>query len=114
MKTKAFYLLFTILTLFVLTISCNKKKNDTSYYGTISGTVIEENTGDPIGMATINLAPSGKNTYTGSDGHFEFIDLDANQYTMTAQKTGYVTNRKTVTLSAGGTETVSITLQKNQ
>lgn len=114
MKTKSIYLLFTILTLFVLTISCNKKKNDTSYYGTISGTVIEYDTSDAVASATVTLSPSGKNTYTGSDGHFEFIDLDASQYTMTVQKTGYVTNRKTVTISAGGTEVVSITLEKNQ
>ena len=114
MKTKIFYILIAAMILISVTTSCNKKNNDTSFYGTISGTVIENDTGDPIAMATVTLAPSGKNTYTGSDGHFEFIDLDANQYTMTVQKTGYVTNRKTVTISAGGTEVVSITLEKNQ
>ena len=101
-----------MMSLFLLQ-SCSKKQEYNTFC-TISGTVIENNTGDPVAMATVTLTPSGKNTYTGSDGHFEFIDLDANQYTMTVQKTGYVTNRKTVTLSAGGTEIVSIALEKNQ
>lgn len=114
MKTKLICILIAVMTLAFVTTSCNKKKNETNYYGTISGTVIENDTGDPVAMATVTLTPSGKNTYTGSDGHFEFIDLDASQYTMTVQKTGYVTNRKTVTISAGGTEVVSITLEKNQ
>ena len=63
---------------------------------TISGTVIDLDTGDPIQQATVTLSPSGRNTYTGYDGHFEFLDLDARQYTITVQKTGYLTNRKTV------------------
>lgn len=100
-----------IMALIALATSCEPVIYDT--FCTISGTVIDLETGDPIQQATVTLSPTGYNTYTGDDGHFEFIELDARQYTVTVQKTGYVTNRKTVTTVAGGVVDVSMTLQKN-
>ena len=82
-------------------------------FGSISGTVIDMESGDPVPQATVTLSPTGKNTYTGNDGHFEFLDLDARQYTVTVQKTGYQTNRKTVTTVAGDNVDISLTLKKN-
>ena len=100
-----------IMALIALATSCEPVIYDT--FCTISGTVIDLETGDPIQQATVTLSPTGYNTYTGDDGHFEFIDLDARQYTVTVQKTGYVTNRKTVTTVAGGVVDFNLTLQKN-
>ncbi len=100
-----------IIALTALTTSCEPVVYDT--FCTISGMVIDLETGDPIQQATVTLSPTGYNTYTGDDGHFEFIDLDARQYTVTVQKTGYVTNRKTVTTVAGGVVDFNLTLQKN-
>ena len=90
--------------------SCEPVTYDT--FGTLSGTVVEMVTGEVIAGALVTLAPSGKNTYTGADGFFEFQNLDAQQYTLTVQATGYSTNRKTVTVVAGATEKVNITLEK--
>lgn len=107
---KMLYLAVFCLPLFF--IGCEKRIVDIT--GTLSGTVVEMTTGDVIAGALITLSPSGKNTYTGVDGFFEFQDLDAQQYTLTVQATGYQTNRKTVTIVAGATERVNITLQKEQ
>ena len=103
--------LFLLLTLVALATSCEPVVYDT--FCTISGTVIDLDTGNPIQQATVTLSPTGYNTYTGDDGHFEFLDLDARQYTVTVQKTGYVTNRKQVTTVAGGVVDINLTLQKN-
>ena len=103
--------LLFLMALIALVTSCEPVTYDT--FCTISGTVIDLETGDPIQQATVTLSPSGLNTYTGDDGHFEFLDLDARQYTVTVQKTGYVTNRKTVTTVAGGVVDINLTLQKN-
>ena len=102
--------LLLIMALIALATSCEPVTYDT--FCTISGTVIDLDTGDPIQQATVTLSPSGVNTYTGYDGTFEFLDLDARQYTVTVQKTGYITNRKTVTTVAGGVVTIQLTLQK--
>ena len=93
--------------------SCNDDLVDYNVFCTIKGTVIDLDTGVPISQATVTLSPSGYNNYTGSDGTFEFIDLDERQYTVTVQKTGYATNRKTVTTIAGGVLEINLTLQKN-
>lgn len=105
---KMLYLAVFCLPLFF--IGCEKRIVDIT--GTLSGTVVEMTTGDVIAKALITLSPSGKNTYTGEDGFFEFQDLDAQQYTVTVQADGYSTNRKTVTIIAGATERINVTLQK--
>ena len=114
MKTKLGFILMACAMLSCFATSCSDDYVDYNVLGSISGTVIDVDTHDPVQSATVTLSPSGYNTYTGDDGRFEFIDLDARQYTVTVQKTGYVTNRKTVTTIAGGNVDISITLQKNQ
>lgn len=103
--------LLLIIALIALATSCDPVTYDT--FCTITGTVVDLDSGDPIQSVLVTLSPSGYNTYTGSEGYFEFLDLDARQYTVTAQKTGYVTNRKTVTTVAGGVIPINLTLKKN-
>jgi hypothetical protein len=92
---------------------CRDLQLSPEVFGAISGTVVDLDTGEPIEGAWVTLSPSGMNVRTGDDGRFEFLDLDARQYTVTVQKTGYVTNRKTVTTVAGGVVDINLTLQKN-
>lgn len=79
--------------------------------GSIYGCVSDFATGDPVEGALVTLSPGGMNVYTGFDGYFEFLDLDARQYTVTVQKAGYITNRKTVIPIPDGVVNVIITLQ---
>lgn len=114
MKIKFGSLFMVCAMLLCLFGSCDDGLVDYDVFGTISGTVIDLDTGDPVQSATVTLSPTGYNTYTGDNGQFEFLDLDARQYTVTVQKTGYMTNRKTVTTIAGGNVNISLTLKKNQ
>lgn len=98
------------LTLLAMATSCTKTQYD--IYSNITGTVIDVDNGEPIGQATVTLSPSGLNTYTGSDGHFEFLEIEAQQYTVTVQKTGYEANRKTITAPSGETVNISLTMKK--
>lgn len=91
--------------------ACKPETYDT--FGDISGTVIDVDSGEPISQATVTLTPTAKNTYTGLDGQFEFKELEAQQYTVTVQKTGYSSNRKTVNVIAGETVTVSLVMKKS-
>lgn len=108
MKNKLFYFILSVV--FTTLISCDPITYDT--FGTISGTVVEMSTGDVVEGALVTLSPTGKNTYTGSDGFFEIQNLEAQQYTLTVQATGYSTNRKTVTVVAGSVERVNIVLER--
>ena len=95
-----------------LTASCNPVTYDT--FCTITGTVVDLDSGEPIQSAVVTLTPKGYNTYTGSDGYFEFHDLDPQSYTLQVSKTGYFTNRKTITPDAGDVKDVFLTLQKKK
>lgn len=90
--------------------SCTHTEYD--LYSSITGTVVDVESGEPIAQATVTLAPGSLNTYTGSDGQFNFKDIDAQQYTITVQKTGYEANRKTIEAPSGETINVSITMKK--
>lgn len=83
-------------------------------FARVTGQVIDIDTHDAIEGASVNLSPSGKSTFTGDDGYFEFQELDPGQYTVTIQKNGYTTNRKTVTTVAGEVENITVTLSKKE
>ena len=58
--------------------------------GSIYGTVVDKATGEPIKSAGVELSPSGLKTVTGSEGQFEFTELDPGKYTLLITKTGYM------------------------
>ena len=45
--------------------------------GGIYGTVLDKETGEPIRNAEISLSPGGKTTVVGSNGTYEFVNLEA-------------------------------------
>lgn len=102
-----------LLTLFfVLATSCSKTEEN--FYSTLFGIVSDNETGNPINAATVVLSPSGKTTVSGADGRYEFKDLEVMQYTVTVQKTGYLTNRKTVTVVSGESVQADIPMTKEE
>jgi carbon monoxide dehydrogenase subunit G len=88
--------LLCLISIMVFSVSsCSKPSYD--HFATLYGVVSDHTTGEPLAGASVVLSPGGKTKTTGTDGRFEFADLDPQQYTITVQKTGYQTNRKTVT-----------------
>lgn len=93
------------LTLF---ISCEKKEY--ASYGSLYGTVTDSKSGDLLPNVTVILSPGGITKITGNDGLFEYNDLDPQQYTITIQKDGYNTNRKTISVIVGEKVEANITM----
>lgn len=58
--------------------------------GSIYGTVVDKATGEPIKSAGVELSPGGLKTVTGSEGQFEFTQLNPGSYTLLVTKTGYI------------------------
>jgi hypothetical protein len=91
--------------------ACQKKSYDT--FSTIYGIINDSETKNPISDVDVMLTPGGKTKTTNSDGMYEFADLDAQQYTITVQKTGYQINRKTISTVSGEKTEVNIQMIKN-
>ena len=88
-------------------------KEEKEYTGSISGIVTDKATGEPIKNAGVELNPSGKKTVTGSDGQFEFVEIELGDYTLIATKTGYNDGESSkITVNAGQTSHCDIQIEK--
>lgn len=103
---KILFLCLMALPLFIT--SCSKDEYES--FGSLYGVVTDNNTGDPLGNVTVTLSPSGVSKLTGSNGLFEFEELTPQQYTITVQRTGYQTNRKTISAIVGEKVEANITM----
>ena len=75
---------------------------DVEVPGSIYGMVADKATGEPIKSAGVELSPSGLKTITGSEGQFEFTELDPGKYTLLITKTGYLDGvSSTIEVKAG-------------
>lgn len=83
-----------------------------STFAAIKGTVVNVDNSEPIGNVLLSLYPGGLNTYADSVGAFMFEELEALQYTLIVQKSGYITNRNIVNTTAGETTSVTMMLQR--
>lgn len=103
---KILFLCLMALPLFIT--SCSKDEYES--FGSLYGVVTDNNTGDPLGNVTVTLSPGGVSKLTGSNGLFEFEELTPQQYTITVQRTGYQTNRKTISAIVGEKVEANITM----
>lgn len=87
---------------------------DKQEYGAIYGVVSDVETAEPLSDAAVVLSPGGASQMTGNDGRFEFNELEIRQYTITVQKDGYSTNRKTVTVVVNERVEANIPLRKRK
>ena len=83
---KSLYLLLGLLLVCSIYQACAPEELP----GSIYGTVVDKATGEPIKSAGVELSPVGLKTVTGSEGQFEFTELDPNKYTLLVTKTGYM------------------------
>jgi hypothetical protein len=77
---------------------------------------VKDSTGKALAGAAVSstTTPSGQSALSGvttSDGSVTFASVAPGSYTVQASMSGYVTNTGTSSVTAGGTASVSITLQ---
>ena len=102
------YFWLCIVALCTLATACSKTEYDN--FATLYGEVCDQATGTPVANASVVLSPGGTTKTTGTDGRFEFSELEPQQYTVTVQKTGYQTNRKSIAAVVGERIEVNIPL----
>lgn len=98
MKTKLFKILLISIGIIML-LAC--AKDIEVFTGNIVGKVTDSTTGKVLQSVSVSIKPSGNSQTTGSDGYFEFRDLEPKQYEIQAKKDGYHSNNATVTVVIG-------------
>lgn len=77
--------------------------------GTIKGTVTAANTGAKLGGVLVTT-DTGQSATTNNGGKYTINNVPAGSRTVTASKTGYVTQQQPATVTAGQTTTVNFAL----
>ena len=103
---------FVTAVLAILVVSCAKDIIDLN--GTIHGVVRDSNSGALISNCQVSITPGGKSVLTGTDGMFEFIDLEPGKYTLSFSKAGYEDASKSVTVVSSETTTADIALKAKE
>jgi hypothetical protein len=77
--------------------------------GTLTGTVTDSATNNPIAGAAINVSPLGASTVTDASGHYT-LTLPVGDYSVTASAFGYTPQTLPATITDGGTTTLNFAL----
>ena len=91
----------------VCLVSCQKEKTT----GQIQGLVTNYTTNEPIQGVNISLSPTGASAVTGSDGRYEFANLQPGNYTVQGVKAGFESNTKNITITSGNTSSGDMQLR---
>lgn len=81
--------------------------------GVLSGTVTDEETGEPLPGVNVILVNTPFGTSTDQDGFFEIKGLQPASYTIRLSYIGYRTIEKTVKVSEGETTSLSFSLEES-
>ena len=108
MRKQSIKLALGVICAFALCLmsSCTKEKTT----GQIQGIITNANTNEPIQGVNISLSPTGLSAVTGSDGRYEFINLEPGQYTVQGMKAGFESNTKSINIVAGNAFAICSTL----
>lgn len=90
---------YSILLFSLLIISCTKDIVDTT--GNLIGVISDSRSGTFLSGVSVALSPIGKTITTGVDGKYEFRDIESQEYSISASKSGYNADKKTVFVQAG-------------
>ncbi|MCR5037505.1 MAG: DUF1566 domain-containing protein [Bacteroidales bacterium] len=82
-------IILSIAIVCLVLVGCKKKKDETVSPGSIYGSVSDKATSELIAGAEVELLPLGLKTVTGSDGYFQFVQIDPGVYNLLIKKTGY-------------------------
>lgn len=82
----------------------------TSIRGTITGTVVDSQTGIGVHAASVMTSPSTTTVLTDINGNFTIPDVEPGVYTITVHATDFNSNSVTVTVDSGMSANTSIVL----
>ena len=91
--------MWIFLLIVILNVSCTK--DEVELTGEIYGRITNGFSGEPLSGVSVTITPGGRSTFTGSDGTFSFIECEPGQYNLQAQRSGFQTNYKQISVIAG-------------
>ena len=103
-------LLLTLVVGFTYINSYAQMSNSSTQTATITGTVVDASTGNPVSNIEVQLKGTDNSATTDSTGNFEFNGLDSGKYTLYVDADGYQEYEQDVDLGNGNAQ-VTVKLQ---
>ena len=109
---KKFLTLLTIaLSLVLINHSCKPDNGEDEFIqgsesgsGSIYGIVTDKVTGEPVKNANVQLRPTGETSLTGTDGRYEFLNIEDGNYSIKVSKNGYTNLIDDYVITVDGTK----------
>lgn len=111
MTKSRIHLALGVVFAFALCLLTSCVKDNPTVTGRIQGIITNSVTSEPIKGVNISLSPTGLSAVTGSDGRYEFNNLEPGQYTVQGMKEGYESNTKSITIVAGNISSGDMTMK---
>ena len=113
MSAKIFYGLLVLTIFSTLLVSCKENTIEPVLTGSLSGKVIDSESGLVLGSTSITTNPATDAIVTDNSGTFSINDIAVGSYIITAKKSGYKTSSVTVTVKENLTTQAVIQLDYN-
>ncbi|WP_165838186.1 carboxypeptidase regulatory-like domain-containing protein [Pontibacter arcticus] len=113
-KTALPFKLVSFLLLFGILVSCNEDTVEPMGEGSIAGTVITAETGEPIPAASITTTPATTAIVTDAAGKFLLDGIPGGDYNVSAKKNGYKTEAVSVAVMDGKQKQITIVLGRSK
>ncbi len=103
--------ILAILFILIALGSCSEDTVSVPVTGSISGTVIDKETGDPLENAKITTNPGSSTVFTDALGEFLLSNILVDDYSVQADLDDYTTGFESVTVLEGLTSTVALEIE---
>ncbi|MCP4613195.1 MAG: hypothetical protein GY845_31275 [Planctomycetes bacterium] len=114
MKAKyQFYLLISLLSLFLWACAPSMTLSPDPITGGISGRVIDSSSGGPIPAANISTDPPSSSVTADAQGNYSISDVPPGNYMVTGIKSGFTSATVTIAVGANATTTADLHLIAN-
>lgn len=98
---------YYLLSMFLLNYLCTQPLSN----GGITGIISDKISGEPLAGVSIVIAEAGLSKVSGSDGRYEFIELEPNQYNIQVSMAGYKYNVRRAEVRSGDITKCDIQLE---
>ncbi|MDE6339746.1 MAG: carboxypeptidase regulatory-like domain-containing protein [Muribaculaceae bacterium] len=109
---KQLIIIFVFLLGICAASSCSSDISEENKYGSIAGSVSDATTGEPVPTVRVKLTPGGNSTVTGTDGSFNFLNLEPAEYTLDISKEGYKANSAKVNVRIGAPTSAHLLIER--
>ncbi len=95
--------------IFAVCTSITEAKHTSNTTGTVTGFIIDAETGEPVSYAYLHLEEINRSTTTDRDGQFQLRNIPEGSYTAIIHRIGYISQNRTIDVTSD--ETAEITFE---